>query len=92
MVNSLLVHQFNKDKHEIKGKKEKVSQIMIERDRRVMHNLTQLINNKSDKKEKVAKQRYRILAAYTKLCNKQFIIADKQRQSKDMKEDDLKKY
>ena len=91
-VNSLLGYQLNKTKYEIKSKKEAVSEIIIERDRIVMCNAIQLISNNDDKKEEIAKQRYRILATYVKVYSKQYVTANKQRQSKDMKEEKLKKY
>ena len=57
-----------------------------------MCNATQIAKDKDNKKEISTKQRYRVLAVYTKSHNKQFMTAEKQRWSREMNADDLKKY
>ena len=52
----------------------------------------QIAKDEDKKKEISTKQRYRVLAVCTKSHNKWFMIAEKQRWSREMNTDDLKKY
>ena len=88
----MLRRWFNKAKQEEKIEKIETQEALIERDGIAVCAETQLINNKGDEKEDATKQRYRMLAVHAKTCNKWFMMADKQRWSKDMKEDALNKH
>ena len=91
-ANSLNGRWFSKAKTEFKTKNIESDDIFIERDRIIICNATQFSTDADEKKKIVGKQMHRVLAVFTKAQNKWFMTADKQKWSRDMKPDELKKY